>query len=129
MDKLTQEQIRHLSELMDQRFAREREEIRVVSERTRDERGETLPADWIDVALADTTLAADDAVINQDLEDVRDILAARERLSAGTYGTCNDCGAAIGYQRLLAYPTAKRCIHCQRVYEQETAMHGESARR
>ena len=129
MVTLTQEQIRHLSGLMDQRVARERAEIRAVSERTRDERGETLPADWIDVALTDTTLAADDAVISQDIEDVRDILAARERLSAGTYGTCSDCGAAIGYERLMAYPTAKRCIHCQRVYEQEQAMRGVSAAR
>ena len=51
--------------------------------------------------------------------DVRDILAARLRMNAGTYGTCVDCGEAIGYQRLLAYPTAKRCIACQREHESE----------
>jgi RNA polymerase-binding transcription factor DksA len=124
MATLSQEQIRHLSALMDMRFAREREEIRAVSERTRDRRGEAAPADWIDAALADTTLAVDDAVINQDVDDVRDILAARDRLSVGTYGTCVDCGDRINYERLLAYPTAKRCIHCQRLYEQEKALRG-----
>lgn len=118
MATLTQQQIKHLSGLMDARFAREIEEIRAVTDRTRDQRGEGVPADWIDAALVEATLATDDAVINQDVQDVRDIKAARERLSAGTYGTCTDCGQAIAYERLLAYPTAKRCIHCQRLYEQ-----------
>lgn len=122
MATLTQQQIRHLSELMDVRFAREIEEIRAVRERTRGQRDEGVPADWIDAALVEATLATDDAVINQDVEDARDIKAARERLLAGTYGICVDCGEAIAYERLLAYPTAKRCIHCQRVYEQGEAV-------
>jgi RNA polymerase-binding transcription factor DksA len=122
MPTLTPEQIRYLSSLMDARFDREIREIRSVGERMRDERDEGVPADWVDVALANATLASDDAVVNQDVADVRDIIAARERLSAGTYGTCTDCGEAIAYERLLAYPTAKRCIHCQRLYEQGKAV-------
>lgn len=122
MPTLTPEQTRYLSSLMDARFDREIREIRSVGERMRDERDEGVPADWVDVALANATLASDDAVVNQDVADVRDIIAARERLSAGTYGTCTDCGEAIAYERLLAYPTAKRCIHCQRLYEQGKAV-------
>lgn len=122
MATLTRQQINHLSELMDVRFAREIEEIRTVRERTRDQLDAGVPADWTDAALIETTLATDDAVINQDVEDVRDIKAARERLSAGTYGICADCGEAIAYERLLAYPTAKRCIDCQRVHEQGKAV-------
>jgi len=122
MATLTQQQIKHLSELMDIRLAREIEEIRAVGERTRGERDEGVPADWVDAALVEATLAADDAVFNQDVQDVRDIMAALERLAAGTYGACTDCGEAIAYERLLAYPTAKRCIHCQRVYEQGKAV-------
>lgn len=122
MTTLTRQQIRHLSELMDVRYTREIHEIRVVRDRARDQRDEAVPADWIDAALVESTLAADDAVINQDVQDVRDIKAARERLSTGTYGICTDCGEAIAYERLLAYPTAKRCIHCQRVYEQGKAV-------
>lgn len=121
MATLTQQQIRHLSELMDVRFAREIEEIRAAGARTRDQRDDGVPADWVDAALVEATLAADDAVFNQDVQDVRDIRAARERLSAGTYGICTDCGEPIAYERLLAYPTAKRCIHCQRLHEQEMA--------
>ncbi|WIG54603.1 MAG: DnaK suppressor protein [Rhodanobacteraceae bacterium] len=126
MATLTQQQIRHLSELMDVRFAREIEEIRAVRERTRNERDQGAPADWIDAALVESTLAADDAVINQDVQDARDIRAARERLSADTYGVCVDCGETIAYERLLAYPTAKRCIHCQRLHERQDAERGVS---
>lgn len=124
MAPLTQQQISHLSELMDARFAREIEEIRAVRARTRDQRDEGIPADWVDAAQVEAALTTDDAVINQDVEDARDIKAARERLSAGTYGSCVDCGEAIAYERLLAYPTAKRCIHCQRLHEQGRAVHG-----
>lgn len=124
MTKLTQEQIKHLARLMDARFANEMDEIRAVTERAQNQLDEGVSTDWIDAALADATLATDDAVIDQDAQDVRDIITARARLAAGTYGLCIDCGEAIAYERLLAYPTAKRCIHCQRLHEAESAMRG-----
>lgn len=119
MATLTQEQVAHLVALMDERYEREKEEILAVSQRAREQRSERAAPDWSDAALAQTTLAADDAVINQDVEDIRDIEAARIHLSADVYGICTDCDKAIAYERLLAYPTAKRCIRCQRRYEQE----------
>lgn len=126
MVTLTQEQIRHLSNLMDGRYERERKEILAVMQLARAQVEENVSADWVDAALAESILAADDAVINQDSEDVREINAARERLAAGTYGSCTDCGEEIAYERLLAYPSAKRCIHCQRLYEQQNAERGIS---
>ena len=122
MATLTREQIGHLSKLMDERYERERKEILAVTQRAREQLDEGMSADWVDAALAESTLAADDAMISQDIQDVRDINTARERLSADTYGICADCGEAIAYERLLAYPTAKRCIHCQRLYEQGKAV-------
>lgn len=121
MAALTQAQITHLSKLMDERYERERKEIDTIARRTREQRDEGVSADWVDAALTESTLASDDAVIKQDVADIRDILAARERLSAGVYGICTDCGEAIAYERLLAYPTAKRCIRCQRLHEQDKA--------
>jgi RNA polymerase-binding transcription factor DksA len=106
---------------MDARLARETDEIRNITARARDAREGVAPADWVDAALADSILASDDAVVGQDAQDVRDIIAARTRLTAGTYGICVDCGEAITYERLLAYPTAKRCVHCQRLHEQGVA--------
>ncbi len=124
MATLTQAQIRHLSRLMDERYEGERNEIVAVTQRAREQLDDGASTDRVDAALMESTLAADDAVVNQDVEDVRDIHAARDRLSAGSYGICTDCGETIAYERLLAYPTAKRCIRCQRVHEQARAMHG-----
>lgn len=39
--------------------------------------------------------------------------AALQRMAAGTYGQCIDCGIAIPEARLQAAPTATRCITCQ----------------
>ena len=123
MGRLTGDQVRHLTGMMDERFAREIDEIDAVTARSRAERGQEalagFPADHLDAALAEIASDADYAVVRQDVADVRDILAARLRVNAGTYGTCVDCVEAIGYQRLLAYPTAKRCIACQREHESE----------
>ncbi len=126
MSTLTVAQIRRLAALMDERFRREMDEIQAVTQRSRAERGwdgTAVPsADPLDAALAETALAADFAVVQQDVQDVRDILAARRRLAAGSYGECADCGEPIAFARLLAYPTAKRCIECQRAHEARHAM-------
>jgi len=125
MTTLSAEQIQHLGGLMDERYNRELKEISSVAKRSRDEqRQEVLagrPAEQLDAVLAEMTLAADYAIVRQDVQDVRDILAARQRMAAGTYGTCTDCGEPIGYERLRAYPTAKRCIGCQSAHEEKKA--------
>jgi DnaK suppressor protein len=38
---------------------------------------------------------------------------ALQRLEAGTYGLCEDCGKPIGKERLEVLPFARRCISCQ----------------
>lgn len=43
-----------------------------------------------------------------------DIRAALERLDAGTYGDCTECGRPIDPERLEALPWAAHCIDCQR---------------
>ena len=47
--------------------------------------------------------------------------AAEERVAAGRYGICIDCGRAIDYERLEAYPSAKRCLPCQQHREKTRA--------
>jgi DnaK suppressor protein len=58
------------------------------------------------------------AINEHETAELGDIEAALERLDAGTYGQCTDCGVTIPPARLNAYPTAKRCIACQTVAEQ-----------
>jgi RNA polymerase-binding transcription factor DksA len=125
MSALDREKIDHLCRIMDDRWTREMNEIRAVAERSRDERRQEAlvgrAADRLDAALVEIAQSADYAIVRQDIEDVRDIDAARKRVAAGTYGVCTDCGGQIGYERLLAYPTAKRCIGCQQELERKRA--------
>lgn len=53
------------------------------------------------------------AMNEHETAELGDIQAALERIEAGTYGSCTDCGITIPAARLKAYPTAKRCIDCQ----------------
>lgn len=122
MSNLTQEQIEHLDRLMDERWTHSLNEL----ERSSDERYRGAfagrAADRLDEALTEMTQAMDDAILKRYIEDIRDIAAARKRIAAGDYGVCIECGGEIGYERLLAYPTAKRCIQCQREHEKRKAL-------
>ena len=52
------------------------------------------------------------------VEDQRaQVLAALERVEAGTYGQCVDCGKQLPDERLDARPEAARCVDCQHTME------------
>ena len=55
---------------------------------------------------------------------MRDIETALQRIKNGGYGTCIDCGEEVTFPRLMAYPTAKRCIICQEQREKQYAQAG-----
>jgi DnaK suppressor protein len=42
---------------------------------------------------------------------------ALERLDAGTYGLCENCGNAIGKARMQAFPRATLCVECKQRQE------------
>jgi len=48
---------------------------------------------------------------------IRALEAARGRLADGTFGWCVSCGRDIELDRLIAHPTAVRCLSCQRRHE------------
>jgi DnaK suppressor protein len=74
-----------------------------------------------DAALADTMIDTDNAMIGLHLQHIRDIDAALERIHIGVYGICMHCGCEIGFDRLSAHPTAKRCFECQNQHEKTFA--------
>lgn len=47
------------------------------------------------------------------------IEAALERIEAGTYGICEECGEWIGVERLRARPVTTLCIECKSNQEAE----------
>lgn len=50
-------------------------------------------------------------------ESLAEVVAALERIDAGTYGICERCSAVISNDRMDAVPTAKLCITCKEAEE------------
>jgi DnaK suppressor protein len=52
-------------------------------------------------------------LLSQGRAYLEELERAQSRLTDGTYGACEHCGAAIPRERLLALPTARTCVHCR----------------
>lgn len=124
MNALTPEQLERLSARIAERKRVLLEDIRRVLARSGGERYADLvgeAGDAGDEAAASLLRDVSEAEIVRDVGELRDIAAAEGRMAAGRYGSCTDCGSAIDFKRLDAYPTAKRCIACQRRREKTRA--------
>ena len=44
---------------------------------------------------------------------LKEVDEALDRIENGTFGTCEECGEAIGLRRLEAKPVAKFCVPCK----------------
>ena len=90
----------------------ERDELKErLSELTKD--GAAAPD--FDENFADSAQVAAEQVENLTLaaslrEQLSDVETALERLSAGSYGICETCGATISEARLEAMPATRFCI-------------------
>jgi RNA polymerase-binding transcription factor DksA len=71
--------------------------------------------------VADGLAELDLAEVRHVLADLTAVDAALARMRDGTYGDCADCGIAIAPARLMAYPTARRCVGCQGAYEKKAS--------
>jgi len=76
-----------------------------------------------DQSVAEDMASSDFADARRDMQEIESARAALERIDAGHYGTCIDCGLEIAPERLRAQPTAARCIHCQEKNERDTGFH------
>ena len=57
--------------------------------------------------------------INASSETIAQIDSALDRLDAGKFNTCDECGQEIGERRLTVQPWASLCVKCQRKLEEE----------
>ena len=104
------------------------EQLRDEVQRTRAKSEEEMPGQVADRArdieddsfatlIVDTNLTE----IERDVDELRMIDSALQRISAGTYGNCVDCGLPIPVARLKAEPTAERDVQCQELFERTHA--------
>ncbi len=82
------------------------------------------PADRGDESVGDILADLNLGIIDRHIQEIRDIEAARARRKNGGSATCIDCGSDVDFERLLAYPTAKRCFACQQQREKTYAHAG-----
>ena len=84
-----------------------RRRVREVSETRQSE------VDTLDFAVSETNRTAMLKMADRERRLLRKVRKAIHRLQEGDYGSCESCGAAIGYNRLVVRPMATLCIHCQ----------------
>lgn len=98
-------------QLLEQREGQLRQEVSTAQARGNDDPNDVT--DRKDEANDRLLAAVGNAEVERDLEELRAITLARQRIADGSYGRCADCGLEIDPRRLLAQPTATRCTRCQ----------------
>lgn len=61
------------------------------------------------------------SLLENEGQQVEEVAAALRRIDEGTYGQCEECGEAIGRERLHAVPYTRHCIDCARRQEESQA--------
>ena len=117
---ITQRQMKPLLEQLARREQDLRASIAEERRRTNVEDYEQLDGvvgDEADRAFVETAIDIETGRAEQQIKELREIEAARERVAQGTFGVCVDCGGPIEYERLRIYTPAVRCAECQTLYE------------
>lgn len=122
MKELTQEQTALLTQLLDEREQALRADL---------QREANAKENFIDIAneiaepgmtsFANLSVDVGHAEITRDINELKSIDEARERMRDGTYGECIDCLTPIPFERLKVQLTALRCAPCQDLYEKTHA--------
>jgi DnaK suppressor protein len=121
---LTTKQITQLSALLNELELRLRGEVRIaLRERLlRDPSAQdTGSEDHAGQSAADLQDGIDTGMLTRDSDELIAIEQAKARLADGTYGECIDCNLPIDFTRLIALPSAERCLACQDRYERYRA--------
>ena len=70
------------------------------------------PGDSCDLSLADVLADLNILRVDRQINELREIEIRLTQINENSVDECVDCGKEIGLQRLLAYPTATRCVSC-----------------
>ncbi|MFO7593262.1 MAG: TraR/DksA C4-type zinc finger protein [Pseudomonadota bacterium] len=120
MSHLSDEQLAELKQTLEEQRLQFRRDIREELLRSDNEQYGELAGQVHDAAeesVADLLSDINSAVISMSIKALREVEAAQERMREGYYGRCEDCEVEIPYERLKAYPTARRCVTDQERYE------------
>ena len=112
MANFTEEQLTQLKVALHRRYLDLQEEIH-------NEMGHSAEAREVnsDEYLNNIPDDIDTALVDRQINEMRELEMSMKYLSELEFGDCIDCGNEIGFERLLAYPSAQRCVQCQSQYE------------
>lgn len=122
--ELSRQEINDVEEALQNRFQEVKEDIEEEFRQSGEEDYVTLAGtvrDLGDESMADVLTDTNATLLHRHIHEVRAIEAAMKRLHDNTINICQQCGGAISVPRLIAYPTATRCITCQEHYERTHA--------
>lgn len=118
---MTKKQLASLARTIDARYEELSSDAQTHTTQLHDDEVYTMTSglvgDPVDYATAELIFAGNNAAVERDIKEMRELEAARLRLAAGEYGICIDCGQDIAFERLQARPGASRCVFCQEVFE------------
>jgi DnaK suppressor protein len=109
MEKQTTEQFKHL-------FLEILSEEEVFEEKLSPT---SLEGDEVDIVSTEKDNQLDFRLKARNAIYMNKVRKSLQKIEEGTFGECEDCGAEISYNRLLARPTADLCIHCKEAEEKE----------
>jgi len=101
-----------------------RDELQNAGEQHRIDLLNNEPGDSGDESMANALADFNLTIVDRQVQGLRDIELAFQRIKNGEYGVCIDCGDDVPFNRLQAYPSAKRCIVCQQKREREYVQAG-----
>jgi DnaK suppressor protein len=79
----------------------------------------SLEGDEVDIVSTEKANQMDFRLQARNAIYMNKVRKSLQKIEEGTFGECEDCGAEITYNRLLARPTADLCIHCKEAEEKE----------
>jgi DnaK suppressor protein len=80
---------------------------------------ETPSGDSVDIAALEINQNSLVKVGKRELNHLKKIDTALQKMVDGTYGECENCGEQIAVARLMARPVAQLCIDCKTAQENE----------
>jgi len=77
------------------------------------------PTDEGDYSVLNNDTSIEDTLIVKQIQELKEIEEALDKISEGTYGICEMCEEPIDIDRLKVKPFAKFCISCREIREKE----------
>lgn len=110
MANFTEDQLAQLKAAQQKRYLELQEEVRR-------ELGHSSDAQDVFDSATNIPDDIDTALVDRQINEMRELEMSIKYLQELEFGDCIDCDSEIGFDRLLAYPSAQRCIQCQTRYE------------